>query len=32
MAPRTTRAWAAVFAVTGVSDVLQQVYARLRDD
>jgi hypothetical protein len=32
MAPRTARAWAAVFAVTGVSDVLHQVYARLRDD
>lgn len=32
LAPRPTRAWAAVFAVTGVSDMLQQVYARLRDD
>jgi hypothetical protein len=32
MAPRTTRAWAAVFAVTGVADALHQVYARLRDD
>jgi hypothetical protein len=32
MAPRTTRAWAAVFAVTGVADTLHQVYARLRDD
>ncbi|HLN76181.1 MAG TPA: DUF1360 domain-containing protein [Nocardioidaceae bacterium] len=30
LAPRPTRAWAAVFAVTGVSDILQQVYARLR--
>ena len=32
LAPRSTRAWAAVFAVTGVSDILQQVYARLRTD
>jgi hypothetical protein len=32
VAPRTTRAWAAVFAVTGISDLLHQVYARLRDD
>ena len=32
LAPRTTRAWAAVFAVTGISDVLHQTYARLRDD
>ena len=32
LAPRPTRAWAAVFAVTGISDTLQQVYARLRDD
>jgi Protein of unknown function (DUF1360) len=32
LAPRTTRAWAAVFAVTAVSDTLHQVYARLRDD
>lgn len=32
MAPRTARTWAAVFAVTGISDALQQVYARLRDD
>jgi hypothetical protein len=32
MAPRSTRAWAAVFAVTGVSDMLQQLYARLRMD
>lgn len=32
MAPRPTRAWAAVFAVTGLADVLHQVYARLRDD
>jgi hypothetical protein len=32
LAPRATRAWAAVFAVTGVSDLLQHVYARLRDD
>jgi hypothetical protein len=32
MAPRHARAWAAVFAVTGISDTLHQVYARLRDD
>ncbi len=32
LAPRTTRAWAAVFAVTGISDLLHQAYARLRDD
>jgi len=32
LAPRTTRAWAAVFAVTGVSDFLQHGYARLRGD
>jgi hypothetical protein len=32
MAPRPARAWAAVFAVTGISDTLQQVYAKLRDD
>ena len=32
LAPRTSRAWAAVFAVTGVADTLQQVYARLRED
>jgi hypothetical protein len=32
LAPRTTRAWAAVFAVTGISDLLQQAYARLRAD
>lgn len=32
MAPRTTRSWAAVFAVSGISDMLQQVYARLRHD
>jgi hypothetical protein len=32
IAPRQARAWAAVFAVTGVSDMLQQVYARLRED
>ncbi|HEX6514239.1 MAG TPA: DUF1360 domain-containing protein [Nocardioidaceae bacterium] len=30
LAPRPARTWAAVFAVTGVSDALQQVYARLR--
>jgi hypothetical protein len=32
LAPRAARAWAAVFAVTAVSDALQQVYARLRED
>lgn len=32
MAPRPTRAWAAVFAVTGISDLLHQLYARLRED
>ncbi|HEX6249601.1 MAG TPA: DUF1360 domain-containing protein [Nocardioidaceae bacterium] len=32
LAPRPTRAWAAVFAVTALSDTLHQVYARLRDD
>jgi hypothetical protein len=32
LAPRQARAWAAVFAVTGISDNLQHVYARLRDD
>ena len=30
LAPRATRSWAAVFAVTGVSDHLQQLYGRLR--
>ena len=32
LAPRTTRAWAATFAVTGVSDFLQHAYARIRQD
>jgi hypothetical protein len=32
LAPRTTRAWAAVFAVTGISDFLQHAYARMRGD
>lgn len=32
LAPRPTRAWAAVFAVTGVSDFLQHAYSRLRGD
>jgi hypothetical protein len=32
LAPRTTRAWAATFAVTGISDFLQHAYARLRGD
>jgi hypothetical protein len=31
LAPRSTRAWAAVFSVTAVSDTLHQVYARLRE-
>lgn len=32
VAPRAARTWAAVFAVTGVSDALQHLYARLRDE
>lgn len=32
LAPRTTRAWAAVFCVVAGSDALQQAYARLRID
>ncbi len=32
VSPRVARAWAAVFAVTAISDGLQQAYARLRDD
>lgn len=32
LAPRGARTWAAVFAVTGLSDVLQQLYARVRTD
>jgi hypothetical protein len=32
MAPRPTRAWAALFTVTAVSDTLQHVYARVRAD
>jgi hypothetical protein len=32
ISPRVARAWAAVFAVTALSDGLQQAYARLRDD
>ena len=32
VAPRPARTWAAVFAVTGLSDALQQVYGRLRED
>ena len=32
LAPRLTRAWAAVFSVVGVSDALQQGYARIRED
>ena len=31
-APRPTRAWAAVFAVTALSDILQHAYERLQDD
>ena len=31
IAPRQARTWAAVFAVTAVSDGLQQLYLRLRD-
>lgn len=31
-APRAARAWAAVFAVTAVSDTVQHGYARLRGD
>ncbi len=30
LAPRATRTWAAVFAVSGLSDTLQHAYARLR--
>jgi hypothetical protein len=30
-APRPARAWAAVFAVTAVSDALQHLYARIQD-
>jgi hypothetical protein len=32
IAPRATRAWAAVFAVTAIADNLHQAYSRLRDD
>ena len=32
LAPRPARAWAALFAVTAISDSLQHVYARLRGD
>jgi hypothetical protein len=32
LAPRAARAWAAVFAVVGGADALQQVYARVRAD
>lgn len=32
LAPRPTRTWAALFAVTAVSDSLQHAYARLRGD
>jgi hypothetical protein len=31
LAPRAARTWATVFAVTGVSDMLQHVYAQLKD-
>lgn len=32
LTPRTTRAWAATFAVTGLSDFLQHAYSRVRAD
>ncbi|MBC9732572.1 DUF1360 domain-containing protein [Nocardioides marmotae] len=32
LAPRPTRAWAALFAVTALSDTLQHAYSRLRGD
>ncbi|WP_435746498.1 DUF1360 domain-containing protein [Nocardioides sp. SYSU DS0663] len=32
VSPRRARAWAALFAVTAVSDSMQHVYARLRGD
>lgn len=32
LAPRAARAWAAVFAIVGASDVLQHLYARVRTD
>jgi uncharacterized protein DUF1360 len=32
LAPRPTRAWAATFAVTAVSDFLQHTYSRVRGD
>ena len=32
LAPRAGRAWAALFTVTALSDSLQHVYARLRED
>ncbi|CAA9383949.1 MAG: hypothetical protein AVDCRST_MAG06-1143 [uncultured Nocardioides sp.] len=32
LAPRTARAWAALFAVSAISDSLQHVYARMRGD
>lgn len=32
LAPRTGRAWSALFAVTAVSDVLQHAYERVRED
>jgi hypothetical protein len=32
LAPRPTRAWAAAFAVTGISDFLQHAYSRVRED
>jgi uncharacterized membrane protein YbhN (UPF0104 family) len=31
LAPRATRTWAAVFAVTAISDNLQQLYARIKE-
>ena len=32
LAPRPARTWAAVFAVTAISDSLQHVYAKVRED
>jgi hypothetical protein len=32
LAPRATRAWAAVFSVIAISDFLQQAYGRVRED
>lgn len=32
LSPRLARTWAAVFSIVGTSDVLQQVYGRVRTD